>query len=261
MRIISGMHRSGTSLVARLFHEAGADMGDPATFYRPDKWNPDGYYEQPAIHEINMPLINGRYGKLSYFRLPSSETVRKRGRQRSESIRTTAEKFRGKVVKEARFCLTLQAWIEQGAKVDKVLFCLRDPIEAARSVQKRNKVPISLALDLWRVHNERLLESLGDIPTWFVYYRNLLAPGGFEPEMAAAFEFMGEEISADRLAELGRSIVKPRMNHHAAATAEYPEPIARLWAELQARHAGQVMAPNIASDTASETVRLEAQAG
>ena len=29
MKIISGMHRSGTSLVARLFYESGADMGNP----------------------------------------------------------------------------------------------------------------------------------------------------------------------------------------------------------------------------------------
>ena len=42
MKIITGMHRSGTSLVAQIAHRAGAEMGDPETFYRPDRWNPDG---------------------------------------------------------------------------------------------------------------------------------------------------------------------------------------------------------------------------
>ncbi len=62
MKIISGMHRSGTSLVARLFFEGGANMGNPLEFYRSDKWNTDGYFEQPDIHSINMPLINGPGG-------------------------------------------------------------------------------------------------------------------------------------------------------------------------------------------------------
>ena len=73
MRIITGMHRSGTSLVARLFYEFGADMGTPEYFYRPDKWNPEGYFEQPDIHAINMPLINGPWWKLAYFWLPSTK--------------------------------------------------------------------------------------------------------------------------------------------------------------------------------------------
>jgi len=67
MKIITGMHRSGTSLVARLFFEAGADLGDPTTFYRPDRWNPDGYYEQPEIHGLNMKLTEGWLWKFVFF--------------------------------------------------------------------------------------------------------------------------------------------------------------------------------------------------
>ena len=70
MKLISGMHRSGTSLVAQLFFEAGADMGNPSTFYPTDKWNSDGYFEQTDILAINQPLINGFLGRFSYFWLP-----------------------------------------------------------------------------------------------------------------------------------------------------------------------------------------------
>ena len=102
MRIISGMHRSGTSLVARLFFEAGADLGDPATFYPPDRWNPGGYFEQPAIHAINMPLINGPFWKFAYFRLPSTRTILRRARRKSDAIAAAALAYRGRVVKETR---------------------------------------------------------------------------------------------------------------------------------------------------------------
>ena len=111
MRIITGMHRSGTSLVARLFHESGADLGDVRTFYPPDKWNPDGYYEQLDVHDINIPLINGALGKLSYFCLPSSKTILRRARPSAMDckIRNAIAQYQNRFVKETRFCLTLPA--------------------------------------------------------------------------------------------------------------------------------------------------------
>ena len=44
MYLITGMHRSGTSLVAQIFFEVGMDFGDPENFYPADRWNPDGYF-------------------------------------------------------------------------------------------------------------------------------------------------------------------------------------------------------------------------
>ncbi|MCK5221967.1 MAG: hypothetical protein KAR14_10335, partial [Candidatus Aminicenantes bacterium] len=102
MKLITGMHRSGTSITARLFYEAGADMGDPDKFYPGDKWNPDGYFEQPKFHSVNMPLINGPWGKLSYFRLPSEKTIIRRARKFSKIIPEIAKEYKGKVVKETR---------------------------------------------------------------------------------------------------------------------------------------------------------------
>ena len=46
MILIAGTHRSGTSLVARLLYESGADFGNPEGFYPPDQWNRGGYFEQ-----------------------------------------------------------------------------------------------------------------------------------------------------------------------------------------------------------------------
>lgn len=79
-------------------------MGDPATFYRPDKWNPEGYYEQPDIHAINMPLINGPWWKFAYYRLPLTDTILRRAVRFEEQIRKTAEAYRRRVVKETRYC-------------------------------------------------------------------------------------------------------------------------------------------------------------
>jgi hypothetical protein len=234
------MHRSGTSLIARLFYEAGANMGDPNTFYRPDIWNPDGYFEQPDIHAINMPLINGPFWKLSYFWLPSTRTIMKRARRRADQIRETTAQYEGAVIKETRFCLTLPAWLEYGANVERILVCLREPNQVARSIQKRNHTLIRHGYYLWHEHNKRLLENVGDIPIWYVNYHHTLDPDKQIPELTRAFQFMGYNLPQDKIRDLASAYVKPSMNHNNDTAYKYPSKIQALWDDLLERHAVQV---------------------
>lgn len=243
MRIITGMHRSGTSLIARLFFEAGVNMGDPSTFYRPDKWNPDGYYEQPDIHAINMPLINGPLWKFAYFWLPSTQMVMKRAVSRADQIRQTAQKYDACVVKETRFCLTMPAWIEHGANIERLLVCLREPMHVARSLQKRNYNWIGHGFYLWKVHIKRLLENAGNIPMWFVNYHHVLDPTTQIVEITRAFHFMRYDFSEARIQELAQVCVKPSMNHNQETSPIYPPDIRALWDDLLHRHAAQSLQP------------------
>lgn len=244
MKIITGMHRSGTSLVAKLFHDAGADMGNPATFYRPDKWNPEGYYEQPDIHAINMPLINGPWWKFAYYRLPSTETIMRRAVKLEEQIRKTSLAYQGKVVKETRFCLTLPAWLHYEAPVDRLLICLRDPIQVAYSIQKRNRTLLRHGYYMWHLHNERILEFAGDtIPVWVVYYHNLLQPETYLQEMNSAFKFMGMELSSGRLEDLWKGSVNTDMNHNPVRREKYPDKVQKVWDTMKSKHAAQFGRP------------------
>jgi len=239
MKIIAGMHRSGTSLVAKLFYEAKADMGNPETFYRADRWNSEGYYEQPAIHEVNMPLVNGPWGKLAYFHLPSPGTVIKRGQRLSAKIAETAADYRGKVVKDPRFCLTLSAWREHGAEIDGFLACLRRPEHVALSLQRRNKIPFSLGLKLWEIHNRSLLAHTAEVPLWLVGYAELMSLETFEAEMRAAGHFFGMEFDDAQVEELRGRSVKASMNHADKENIKCPGRIHDLWEELRDRHEKQ----------------------
>lgn len=242
MKIISGMHRSGTSLIARLFYEAGADLGDSKQFYRPDRWNPDGYFEQPDIHAINIPLINGPWWKFAYFRLPSNKTISKRGKSFANQINKTCDRYQSKIVKETRFCLTLPAWLKYGAggQIDKIIVCLREPIQVASSIRKRNFIPTKYALNLWYVHNKRLLENTREIPLWFIKYHNIVNEKLFLKEMKNAFNFFGYDFSDNELEELRKKCVKPKMNHFNVEMAgSYPHKIEKLWKELLRRHENQ----------------------
>ena len=233
------MHRSGTSAVARLLYEAGLDFGDTDNFYPGDKWNPDGYFERRDIHAINMPLINGPWGRFAYFLPPSAETIMRRSESMADRIRLVAVSCQNVTVKECRFCLTLPAWMEHGAKVDSIVVCLRDPIQVARSIRRRNKVPVSLGLHLWLLHNQCLEEYAKDIPVHYVYYKNLLTPTTFSREATALLAFMGRAHDQRDIERLRDDCIKPRMNHHPEQTYQYNPRLDDMWQKLKSQYERQ----------------------
>lgn len=254
MKIIAGMHRSGTSLVARIAYEAGADMGDPSTFYRPDRWNPDGYFEQPEIHAINIPLVNGPLWKFSYFFLPSENTIRRRARDRSlaEMIREADSRYRNKLVKENRFCLTLPAWLDQGTEIEQILLVLRNPNEVALSLRRRQRVPLRKGRTLWETHNRRLLDTAGrhQIPMHITRYDRFLDPETRHEESASALAFLGIDLAEDRIDDLIIRVADTGMRHHTGEGEHMkPESVRELWEDLVQRHASQSRNSTVSSPT------------
>ncbi len=229
MLLLTGMHRSGTSITARLFFEAGADMGDPETFYPGDRWNPDGYFEQPEFHSINMPLINGLWGKLSYFSLPSEKTILNRAGRFSELIPLIAEKYKGKIVKETRFSLTYPAWEQYGTKFEKVLINIREPIQVANSLKKRNHIPIRTGLKLWYEHNKRILNYTENVPRIILNYNKLLNNESSFLELKRVLLFMEIDIPDSMIIKILRTYVKSSMNHNPVSGYKYDKNLEELW--------------------------------
>ena len=241
MHLICGMHRSGTSLVAKLFHDAGADMGDQATLHPADKWNPTGYYEQREIIALNISLLHGAWGKLaSYMWFPSTATILSRAKRHSARIAQYGRMYGERIVKENRFCLTLPAWRANGGDVRRVLICLREPASVASSLRLRNKVPLWYAYRMWHAHLSRLLENCDGLDVWFVRYENLLGSGSGVAEAMSALAFLGVDLPESGVAALLDGTIEGRRRNAAASRAiEYPRHVRALWSELQRRHAKQ----------------------
>lgn len=175
MYLICGMHRSGTSLVARLAAMAGGDFGDPAGFYPADEWNPAGYYEQEEVIRANTHLINGPWGRLSYAALPSEATLVRRGQKQADAIRGLVERHQCHIVKENRFCITLPVWRYFGADIRKITVVFRDPGSVARSLKRRNKLPLAVGALLWHEHYRRLLGSIDGADAMYLWYDRLVS--------------------------------------------------------------------------------------
>src|SRR5207245_289684 len=55
---IAGMHRSGTSMVAKVLHRAGVDLGDEADLMPATSDNPDGFWEHVEFVRVNDEVLN-----------------------------------------------------------------------------------------------------------------------------------------------------------------------------------------------------------
>jgi GT2 family glycosyltransferase len=158
---IVGMHRSGTSLVARLLEACGLFLGREEDMMPAHPDNPEGFWEHVGFVELNDELLNAlggahdepppsaafsRNGSLAAFRPKAQQLVREmRGEGRWGW-------------KDPRTSLTLPFWLDALPAV-KVVVCLRNPLEVAASLKTRNYHSYAHGLALWRLYNERILEA------------------------------------------------------------------------------------------------------
>jgi len=157
---ITGMHRSGTSMVARLLNLCGCYLGEgneliPAT---PD--NPDGHWEHAGFVSLNDEILNELGGGWDHpptgIDLWPNDALLLPFRDR---IAALLERFRDREPwgwKDPRTSLTLPFWRNVVGDL-RVVVCLRNPLEVCLSLQRRGLCSYSLALSLWSAYYESIL--------------------------------------------------------------------------------------------------------
>jgi hypothetical protein len=239
MKIIVGMHRSGTSLLAGFLNKSGGDFGDPDTFHPADKWNPGGYFEQKEIIAINKKLLHGAFNKLSYIALPTNQTILKRGTIISNELSRLVERYNGKIVKENRFCLTLPAWQMSGLKLSSIVICLRNPWDVVQSIWERNHVPHFLGFQLWLKHLTRILSNTVDIPRCYFSYEYAIDVNTRHRELCNVLDFLSIPYDAEEVDVLAKKMIKMPDVENFAFKRKLPSKIEYLWQELMTKHNSQ----------------------
>jgi hypothetical protein len=154
---VTGMHRSGTSMVARLLNVCGLDLGPERDLLPPAFDNPAGFWENADFVRLNDALLRARGG--SWERPPAMPGA-------DGELRGRALGLVGRLAgrgpwgwKDPRCCLTLPFWraLLPGLRV---LVCVRHPPAAARSLAARGGVPYGEALALWLEYNRRVLAAV-----------------------------------------------------------------------------------------------------
>lgn len=160
---ITGMHRSGTSMITRGLHESGLHLvgGSADALLEAADDNPEGFWENKAIVACNDDLLEAAGG--SWDNPPKLLPMAVDDPRLAEVIEPATAALAGLAenerwgFKDPRLCLTAAFWLDLQPDL-RFVICVRNPLEVALSLKRRNQSSYSLGLALWERYYESVLE-------------------------------------------------------------------------------------------------------
>jgi hypothetical protein len=251
--IVTGMHRSGTSAVARVVEALGLTSGGPAMGPAPD--NPRGFFERPDVMHVNDAWLASLGG--SWWAPPhtSPGTWRHLDERRLASDREALGLFdpdRGPwYVKDPRVSLLMPLWDRFALQPLPVVLAVRDPREVASSLLLRNGMPPRRALAVWFAYVREALATSHDRPLLVLDYDALVSdPGpGLDALGQFAVEHAGAQAPLPTMDALLR-LVEPslRRNHVVGALGVAPSEVEEAldaYLRIAKAHADVTLAPEV----------------
>ena len=182
--IVLGMHRSGTSALAGLLHELGIEMGPSLMSGRADE-NEKGFWEHEKIVSIHDRLLAHFGSGWSDTRpLPQDWYSRDFSRQCQDEICDVLKEDFGSqplwALKDPRMCRLVPLWMPVFEKFDiePLFLCIvRNPLEVAASLQRRDHMNTDHALLLWLQYNLEAVDSTAGCRRRFLTFAQLLEQG------------------------------------------------------------------------------------
>jgi hypothetical protein len=177
--IVLGVHRSGTSALTRVLNLLGAEL--PKHLMAAGPSNEKGHWESErlvVLHDELLAEAGSRWDDLSPF--PTTLGPERIAHYKAEIIRILAEEYGDMplvVVKDPRMCRLMPLWrgvLNQIGAQARFVIPFRNPLEVARSLEKRNGLPLPHGCLLWlRDLLDAEYETRGTRRV-FVHYHDLL---------------------------------------------------------------------------------------
>jgi len=162
--LITGMHRSGTSFLARSLNLGGVYLGPLESLISHD-WkffedNLRGHWESRKLFELTDKTLSQNNG--SWDNIP--QTIKISAKLANEIKKAIGEildnPFTVTGFKDPRIILCLSSWKKCIPKNFVIVGIFRHPLKVAESLKKRNNFSYDKSLKLWETYNEKLLKSL-----------------------------------------------------------------------------------------------------
>ena len=254
---IAGAHRSGTSMVTRLLHCCGLELGAESELMPAQADNPEGFWEHLGFVALNDELLSELGGA---WDLPPKADEDFTGAQLDRlrlKARLLIEKFAYASVwgwKDPRNSLTLPFW-DQLLPGIKTVVVVRNPLEVAHSMWRRNGTSYPFGLRLWEIYNRRLIEASNGKERLVTHYDSFFQKP--ESELRRITDFIGLPDAKTRNAA---ALVAPRKRHTHFTIEQLidarvaPEAIDLYRALLAEASSNKAMKPStsIASSTAED---------
>jgi hypothetical protein len=257
--LILGMHRSGTSMLARLLAALGLPLGE-ALLNRPTRDNRHGYWEQGEIVALHEALLDGwdrswhgpnglRPLPEGWLHAPATRAAKARLTAIVDREISAAGGLWG--FKDPRTLRFLPLWreiiAERGLEPVPIL-AARAPAAVAGSLMRRNRMERRFAEALWAVHTIEAISQTGaalaavvDYDTWFA-----------RPEVTAAWLAARLGLPAERAAIRSiEGLIDPSLRHHPGAPGRADPAFEALHAALIARAPQAPAAPSLQAPMAA----------
>ena len=174
---VLGMHRSGTSVVARVLNLMGVYFGGEQVGTGRSDENEKGFWERRDVRDLNDDLLFSSgcdwdcIADLDLDALPAE--TKSTFVDVAADIVLNLDAHRPWFVKEPRLCLLFPMW-QQALENPFCIHVLRNPLEVAHSLRTRNGIPVRTGLALWELYNVHALNASAGLRRAFVSYEDLM---------------------------------------------------------------------------------------
>ncbi len=217
--VVLGMHRSGTSAVARGVQALGVTLGSP--LLPPNAENPGGFWEHEAIVDLNERLLRALHLRWDSIRLirPESWESDEVEAFLAEFSDLAARYFRGEhrwAFKDPRTMRLLPFWqraLLRGGFAPSYIFVVRNPLSVAESLRSRNQFSIIKSQLLWLAYNLPAVSALRDSAVVFVDYDRLVDSPVRELGRVAKTLGLDLENAKEELSGYAEEFLDPALRH------------------------------------------------
>lgn len=235
---VTGMHRSGTSMIARLLNLCGLYLGPPDRIVPPGEGNPTGFWENQDMDRLNEDLLAYLAGGWDFLLPPIAEGWEldpglSPFRERADRLIETLGQQEPWGWKDPRCSLTLPFWKSLLPDL-KVVVCLRHPQEVVRSMEKRVGGTAAFNYNLYLKYYQRILADTAPKERLFTHYdMYFLDP---QEELQRVTTWLGWKVTPEQIdrarAAISTASRQQRLTGEAATGTPVPSEVAELYAEL-----------------------------
>ncbi len=175
--IVMGMHRSGTSIAARLLNMMGAYFSHENNAMPPTTANPKGYWEREDIRQLNDQILSSL--SMSWDNISDLQPehvaleLHPQFTEEARRIVFNLDAHRPWMIKDPRLCLTLPLW-KPLLEVPVIVYVYRKPIQIAQSLHTREQFSTMVGIALWEKYTLYALHNLKDLPKVLIAHADLM---------------------------------------------------------------------------------------
>ena len=224
--LVLGMHRSGTSAIAKRLESFGVNLGE--TLIPGKKDNIEGYQEDADFVEINRKIISWLGGdagasllqsRLKLKNIPTHYQIEAR-----KILADRAAQYNHFGVKDPRFCLLLPFWLplfKESFEKLSIIFAYRNPVNVVASLVSRQNAHQEKSYFLWLQYVAISINDLLDHNFEFVNFDSLFEKGAHGIDKI--FNHLcpeGQNPDINKISEYNEKWLDKKLRHHQLPSKE-----------------------------------------